>query len=194
MQKERIPIESATFGLLVQCSIPTEIRGQVGSSGWYFGTEFSTFDISMFLRSWIFCSWTLVLCTRNVSAARCHTRRDNITNMNLTLIRSNWRSPSWLRPGYKKKWGQIINCMPNFFTLRRRPPVETLGIFQQCKRGHTLRFLGCFLSSCSILLLFKLGPFSFDQFGVGIWVHNSRNKIDLYKINQPYNPALEIQN
>jgi hypothetical protein len=37
------------------------LRGQVGSSGWYFGAQFNSFDISVFLRSWIFCFWCYTL-------------------------------------------------------------------------------------------------------------------------------------
>ena len=44
--------------LLVQCSIDYTncmicMRGEIGSSAWYFGTQSSSFDISMFLLSWI---------------------------------------------------------------------------------------------------------------------------------------------
>ncbi len=53
-----VGIKPATFGVLVN-ALPTKLRGQVGSSVWYFRTQSSSFDISKF--SWYKCD---ILCTQ----------------------------------------------------------------------------------------------------------------------------------
>jgi hypothetical protein len=42
------------------CYAPIELRGQIGSSAWYFGTQSSSFDISFYDLEFLF----LVLCTQ----------------------------------------------------------------------------------------------------------------------------------
>ena len=42
-------------------ALPTELRGQVGPSMWYFGIESSAFDINCNLVIWFFLCWCYVL-------------------------------------------------------------------------------------------------------------------------------------
>ena len=47
-----VEIEPATFRFASQCSANwATVRGQVGSSVWYFGTQFNSFDICVGLKN-----------------------------------------------------------------------------------------------------------------------------------------------
>ncbi len=46
-----VEFEPATFRFAIANALPTELRGQVGSSVWYFGTQSNSFDICVGLKN-----------------------------------------------------------------------------------------------------------------------------------------------